>query len=114
MKVLLRRNFFSATHGRFRKGPSKKTPVEMPDELRDRLPSDAVIVGEEQVEEPEEAPQEPQTFSEMTKRYAGDNPDPQAVAAAPRNEKAEKLRKEIEREKKGPGRGAGGKFAKRS
>ena len=47
MQVLLKRNWFTPI-GRFKKSATKKgPPVEIPDSLRGRLPSDAVIVGED-------------------------------------------------------------------
>ena len=47
MKVLLRRNWFTPL-GRFKKSATKKgPPVEIPDSLRGRLPSDAIIVNDD-------------------------------------------------------------------
>lgn len=55
MQVLLKRNWFTPI-GRFKKAATKKgPPVEIPDSLRGRLPSDAVIVGEDHVSEPQDA-----------------------------------------------------------
>ena len=46
MKVLLKRNWFTP-FGRFKKSVTKKgPPVEIPDDLRGRLPSDAEIVDD--------------------------------------------------------------------
>lgn len=46
MKVLLKRNWFTP-FGRFKKSATKKgPPVEIPDSLRGRLPSDAEIVDD--------------------------------------------------------------------
>ncbi|KKK67432.1 hypothetical protein LCGC14_2954110, partial [marine sediment metagenome] len=47
MKVLLKRNWFTPL-GRFKKSATKKgPPVEIPDSLRGRLPSDAVVVNDD-------------------------------------------------------------------
>ena len=47
MKVLLRRNWFTP-FGRFKKSLTKKgPPVEIPNSLRNRLPSDAEIVDDD-------------------------------------------------------------------
>ena len=49
MKVLLKRNWFTP-FGRFKKSATKKgPPVEIPDSLRGRLPSDAEVVDDESV-----------------------------------------------------------------
>ena len=49
MKVLLKRNWFTP-FGRFKKSATKKgPPVEIPDSLLKRLPSDAEIVDDEGV-----------------------------------------------------------------
>ena len=46
MQVLLKRNWFTPI-GRFKKSATKKgPPVEIPESLRKRLPSDAVIVDD--------------------------------------------------------------------
>ena len=49
MKVLLKRNWFTP-FGRFKESATKKgPPVEIPDSLRGRLPSDAEIVDDKDV-----------------------------------------------------------------
>lgn len=63
MQVLLKRNWFTPI-GRFKKSATKKgPPVEIPDSLRGRLPSDAVIVDED-VPVIEEDTQEPMTLAD--------------------------------------------------
>ena len=47
MKVLLQRNWFTP-FGRYKKSATKKgPPVEIPDSLRGRLPSDAIVVDDD-------------------------------------------------------------------
>ena len=65
MQVILKRTFFTPK-GRFRASLTKKgPPVEIPDEYRDQLPSDAKIVGDDYVAPKVE--EGPQTLSEAAK-----------------------------------------------
>ena len=62
MQVLLKRNWFTPI-GRFKKSATKRgPPVEIPDSLRGRLPSDAVIVDDPVVIEEDE--NEPMTLAD--------------------------------------------------
>lgn len=65
MWVKLKRNWFTPK-GRFRAG---RYPVEVPDELRDILPPDALVVKTKEVVEEEESHD---TFSEHNKLYEQD------------------------------------------
>ena len=63
MQVLLKRNWFTPI-GRFKKSATKKgPPVEIPEALRGRLPSDAVIV-DDKISGIEEDTNEPMTVAE--------------------------------------------------
>ncbi len=74
MKVLLKRVYHSRL-GRFGKiedGVSRKVPVEMPDALRDELPRDAEIVGEEYDPPGEMAVEEPVSLAKAADQYGID------------------------------------------
>ena len=63
MQVLLKRNWFTPL-GRFKKSATKKgPPVEIPDSLRGRLPSDAIVVDDEGRQLVYEDDDKPQTLS---------------------------------------------------
>ena len=52
MKVLLKRLWFAPNSQRFKKSEPKDMPVEIPDELCDNLPRDAMIVPDAPVAAP--------------------------------------------------------------
>ncbi len=116
MKVILKRGWFAPGGRRFRKGVVDHAWVEVPDHLREHLPSDAVVLPEDHVEP--KAPREPDTLSEAAALYGAD-PDRAAGEAAEKvKEKAEqelsaqKLQAELDADddepkvsgKRGPGR----------
>ncbi len=115
MKVILKRGWFAPGGRRFRKGISSSTAVEIPDEFRKLLPSDAKVVGEDYVEP--QAPREPDTLSEAAALYGAD-PDRISVEMAEevkekadREESARKLQADLADDdepkvsgKRGPGR----------
>ena len=114
MRVLLKRNWFSPRGKRYRKSVPASHPVEMPDELLDNLPSDAVVVEDDYEEpEPEKAPE---TLSEVAKLHGADPERASAEAAgkvigdaeADRAETAAKFQAELAAEEEGePKRGRG-------
>ena len=87
MRVLLKRTWFSPRGRRFRKSIPVSHPVEVPDDLLDSLPSDAVVVEEDYVEP--EPSKEPETLSEAAKRYGADPERASAEAAGEAIEDAE-------------------------
>ena len=113
MRVLLPRTFFTPL-GRFRKSVPSGHPVEVPDELRAILPTDAVVV-EDDYKEPE-LEKSAETLSEAAKAYGA---DPARAAAESlekvtkeadenRAEIAAKFKVELDAEKEGePKRGRG-------
>lgn len=69
MKVILKANWFVEGR-RIRRSLSARDPVEVPDELRDKLPKSAVIIEpDEPAPEPEAEP-EPENASEVMKAAA--------------------------------------------
>ena len=97
MKVLLRRGYFSRL-GRFRKSIPKSAPVDIPYELRDELPSDAVIVDDTYVA-PVVVVKEPETLSEAA-RMAGAALDRDASDERDRIQNKELADPEAERQKR--------------
>ena len=97
MKVLLRRGYFSRL-GRFRKSIPKSAPVDVPDELRDELPSDAVIVDDTYVA-PVVVVKEPETLSEAA-RMTGNALDRDASEELNRIQNKELADPEAERQKR--------------
>ena len=67
MLVVLKRNWFCPGGYRIKRGDPPKAPVEVPEQFRDRLPSDAVIV-EDGSYVPEPEPQEATTLSEAAEQ----------------------------------------------
>ncbi len=119
MKVILKRNFFAPGGERFRKGfNSIGGWVEIPDRLREHLPSDAMVLPEDYVKP--KAAREPETLSEAAALFGAD-PDRISVEMAEevkekaeQEESARKLQAELDAEaaddepkvpgKRGPGR----------
>ena len=78
MKVLLKRTWF-VNGRRYRPSKPLNTPVELPDHLKDKLPSDAVVVGID-YKVPEVAlVKEPETIAEFGK-LSGYKSVPEALA----------------------------------
>lgn len=92
MKVLLKRTWFTP-RGRFRRSVPANRPVEVPDELRKLLPSDAEIVGDDYKEPKPEKVAE--TLSEAAAQYGADPDRASAEAADAAAEKAEADQKEM-------------------
>ncbi len=116
MKVILKRGWFAPGGRRFRKGINVGGWVEVPDHLREHLPSDAVVLPEDHVEP--KAPREPETLSEAAALFGAD-PDRISVEMAEevkekadREESARKLQADLDADddepkvsgKRGPGR----------
>ncbi len=66
MKVLLKRTCF-VDGQRYRQSKPANRPVEMPDHLREFLPTDAVVVGEDYKTPMAEPVKEPETLAELGK-----------------------------------------------
>ena len=88
MKVLLKRSCF-VDGQRYRQSIPGNYPVEMPDHLRDNLPSDAVVVGED-YKPPVVDTKEPETLSELGKAMKSKSVAEQLadvqIAAQPKSE----------------------------
>jgi len=92
MKVLLKRNWFSPQHARFR--AEKGIPTEIPDRFKDVLPSDAVVVEEDYSPPTIIKGDIPETFSEAGKQelFAADTSRAEARAMDIAMKKAEEVK----------------------
>ena len=70
MKVILRANWFVEGR-RIRRGNPPSQPVEVPDHLRDKLPTGARIVEEGETVEAPKGPRQAETFTEMVRSRSG-------------------------------------------
>ncbi len=90
MLVRLKRTFYAGgSYGRFRKHPNRREAIWMPDELWDKLPRDAVIVGEDPTPTAEvEAEDDNLEVAEEAADAGEDNPelDPDGIAQAAKQE----------------------------